>query len=278
MFKSRPLNMSYCGLHKIPEEVVTLEDEAHPNEEELEQALDYLTSQGIAPRFGDLIEFEGNSGYRNNGIAIFDGRKIIDLDAEPDDYGTLPQCFRVLEINPTGVRFPIRYWHNLTGEDWRGIEHNYYVWFDHRPYRDQLIDNVRYDNQLFNGKYAVFTHFLLEDGTKVYLVLLYTDQLFNKSPAAWAKFKEGYRLISWGTSGSVYKHPTLPDFTERFSPATEKVLIDEDTGEIAGSIVEGIKQELVKIVQKEELIPFECADFEEFYPDDQVANVLYVRI
>ena len=110
----------------------------------------------------------GNSGYRNDGIAIFDGEKIINLDFESDDYGTLPSQFTVLQLTTTGHRYPVNYWHDVFQEGWLGLTHNHYVWFDHRPYIDQCTTNVIYDDQLFPGKYAMYTHFINDDGQPVY--------------------------------------------------------------------------------------------------------------
>jgi len=107
---------------------------------------------------GDLICFTGLDDYRNQGVSIFDGCKIINLDYDIDDYGSLPEEFTVIN---DGV--PIRYWEN-TEKD-KGIDHNHLVWFDHRIVKQQLIDNVtEIDDNLFtsfeyNDKtYKIYDH------------------------------------------------------------------------------------------------------------------------
>lgn len=92
---------------------------------------------------GDLICYNGLDYYRNNGIFIFDGCDIINLDYDIDDYGALPKEFTVIN---NGV--PIDYWYNT--EKNKGIDNNYLVWFDHKSVKKQLIDNIiEIDGDLF---------------------------------------------------------------------------------------------------------------------------------
>ena len=92
---------------------------------------------------GDLICFTGFDDYRNQGVHIFDGCNIIDLDYDIDDYGALSKEFTVIN---NGV--PIDYWYNT--EKNKGIDHNNLVWFDHRLVKQQLIDNIiEIDEDLF---------------------------------------------------------------------------------------------------------------------------------
>lgn len=164
---------THCNRHIIPADVVTLEDFTLSDEEELEIALGYLKSKNIKPEFGDLIVFDIPKRYRNDGIAIFDGEKIINLDCEPDDYGTLPQMFRVIELC-NGKRFPIKYWHTYDKDNnTLGITHNSIVWFDHQPYFDQLIDNITYDDSHFNGKFSLYTSFIADDGNRYFIICCY---------------------------------------------------------------------------------------------------------
>eukprot|EP01033_Poteriospumella_lacustris_P003423 gene3423-2532_t len=52
-------------------------------------------------RRGDLLENVASAGYRSTGIRVFDGKRIIDLDYDVDDYGQLPPDFVVYgEFNP----------------------------------------------------------------------------------------------------------------------------------------------------------------------------------
>jgi len=109
---------------------------------------------------GDLICFTGLNDYRNQGVNIFDGCEIITLDYNIDDYGALPPEPEFTVIN-NGV--PIRYWENTEND--KGIDHNHLVWFDHRPVKQQCINNVtEIDDDLFtsfeyNDKtYKIYDH------------------------------------------------------------------------------------------------------------------------
>lgn len=62
---------------------------------------------------GDLIENIHESGYRSDGVYIYDGIDVIDLDYEYDDYGSIPKKFISI------VDFRIGYWdfHNDTSNN-----------------------------------------------------------------------------------------------------------------------------------------------------------------
>lgn len=93
---------------------------------------------------GDLILFCGRNAYRNDGIAIYDGANIINLDYEIDDYGSLPTCFNVITND-----VPVDYWVDLTNK--KGISHNSIVWLDHSTIKQQCIDGVK----IVNGRVTV---------------------------------------------------------------------------------------------------------------------------
>src|SRR5438105_2678155 len=95
----------HCFSHHIPREVVKLDDDTYFNEENARIALDFLRKGNNDLVKGDLIIFDSIESYRNEGVAIFDGEKIIDISHEPDLYGTLPQQFHVIEDE-----VPIKYW------------------------------------------------------------------------------------------------------------------------------------------------------------------------
>ena len=130
------------------------------------------------PRLGDLVRFTDISRYRNDGVAIWDGEKIIDLETEPDEYGTVPKMFRVIEPtygkNGTVAVFPPIYWHEpvrLGAQFKQGIiQHNDNVWFDHAKARNDLLQNIRYDTALGNGVYTLYSVFNVNytNGTIVY--------------------------------------------------------------------------------------------------------------
>jgi hypothetical protein len=160
-----PRSTGHTKVHYVPETIVSTED-ADLTSEELEKGLQYLRSQSADLIYGDLVAFESAIGYRNEGLAIFDGEKIINLDAEPDDYGTLPEKFHVIT---NGV--PIDYWHG-SQEPNSAICHNTHVWFDPTPVLDQCLANIQYsrlqDQQ--SEKWAIFTTFEYEG--RMYRIIL----------------------------------------------------------------------------------------------------------
>jgi hypothetical protein len=122
------------------------------------EALYFLQRSGYELVRGDLICFNGLYDYRNDGVYIFDGIKIINLKYELNDYGDLPEEFTVIN---NGV--PIRYWEN-TEKD-KGIDNSNVVWFDPEPVRQQCLDNItEIDDDLFitfeyNDKtYTIYDH------------------------------------------------------------------------------------------------------------------------
>lgn len=276
--------MTHCTTHIIPEGTITLKDEVLPSKKELDRTLKYLQSKNIHPQFGDLVMFEEYSGYRNDGITIFDGKKIIDLARDPDDYGTLPKKFRVLQKNENGSRFPLFYWHNLTeNEDWQGITHNTYVWFDHRPYVDELIKNITYDNKLFMStsnvnNYALYTHLINDDGTKIYIVLCYIDSLCDISLEGWKKIMQGYKMESVHFDGSrhhiIYTHSNLPKFVDN----SEKCMYNKKTYKVKQEIVEDLTKKMIELIKKDKLLSFECTDRTEHLPFNESYNILYLQL
>ena len=99
--------------------------------------------------FGDFIFDEAwpMSGYRNNGLYMWDGDDVIHLNSDIDEYGSLPDDFKVWEPHPEkGFIIPLLYW--------GAIDHNTYVNFDHKPYVKDMV--IKYDNILLDGRYALY--------------------------------------------------------------------------------------------------------------------------
>jgi hypothetical protein len=68
---------------------------------------------------GDLISLNPNTlddRERNSDIFIYDGKKVIELDSDIDEYGAVPPCFEV-----TDTEFSPHYWRNK-------ITHNSIFW------------------------------------------------------------------------------------------------------------------------------------------------------
>lgn len=109
--------------------------------------LDELYNTGVNLVRGDLILYEKNSN--NNGVYIFDGLNIIELDYKVKTDGFLPDEFTVINDN-----VPINYW-NV------GIKNSQEFWFDHKLVKKQCIDNIKYINM--NNIDYVFTNFNYND-------------------------------------------------------------------------------------------------------------------
>ena len=88
---------------------------------------------------GDTICFGGRV-YRNEGVWICDGKKIISLDTDIDDYGSVPAEFKV------GKEFAPNHWIKI-------IEHNTIIWLE-----DELYDQIKFykENNKIYGKLMIF--------------------------------------------------------------------------------------------------------------------------
>ena len=89
---------------------------------------------GIASiKRGDVIHLEIGGDYRNDGKYIYDGEKIVQLGYKADQYGAVPPQFKVLDDD---LNFSATYWLEV-------INHNRLVYWDTRPYLDQLEQNMK---------------------------------------------------------------------------------------------------------------------------------------
>jgi hypothetical protein len=150
-----PREDGHCRCHYIPG---TVEDEDNPHD----AMLRYLGSIEADLRRGDVIRMYGQD-YRNEGVLMFDGQKLIELAHDHDDYGHLPQEFRVIE---GGV--PLHYWDDDEDDEdadhKRGIAHNRVVWFNHALVREQCLTNLKY-GEMFESvtvgltNYGIYTMF-----------------------------------------------------------------------------------------------------------------------
>ena len=166
-----PRSTGHCYSHHIPQEVVTPIEDYEQSEEELQLALQYLRENQSDLVKGDLVIFDATAGYRNNGVSIFDGVYIINLDDSPDEYGNLPQQFRVIE---DGV--PITYWEYVDDTDnGKGVDHNLIVWFDHSKVLQQCLSNIG-TSDLGTDTMQVFTTFTY-DGKDYRIVYQYPEDL-----------------------------------------------------------------------------------------------------
>lgn len=157
---------------------VLQKDSARPSRKEMDELLSVLKSKpDVDLQWGDLVVFANTIAYRNDGLTIFDGEKLVDLFPEPDEYGSLPPNFRVLEKHPvTDQVVPITYWHRGDLRDSRFITHNSIVWFDHRKFSKELLSNLTYDETRYN-KPALYTWFIHPvDNIPTYIVVNIVDE------------------------------------------------------------------------------------------------------
>lgn len=135
----------------------------------LDQTLKLLYEHKTELVYGDLICFGGLHNYRNNGMYIFNGYKIIHLD-DLDEYGSLPQEFTVITNN-----VPILYWvhenkideNHLAITIQRGVDHNATIWLDISEIKDQCLANIKTEADI------VSTNFICND--KIYTIFLTPD-------------------------------------------------------------------------------------------------------
>lgn len=127
----------------IPKEKLWCEySDGDDNEEILKQLTKYLEEHSIEVKQGDVIELICESGYRNTGVFLYDGEKVINLYAEVDDYGSVPPEMKILDFKAPAEKF-------FEPKHWLGeIDHNSIVWFDTEPYREQLIASISYEQKV----------------------------------------------------------------------------------------------------------------------------------
>jgi len=234
------------------------------------------------PKVGDLIIFKDVPRYRNDGICIWNGTGVIDLDSEYDDYGNLPQMFRVIEptIGKDGSSrtFPINYWHSRFQPTIKKhkhkyhIDHNNIVWFDHNNKRDEIIKNITYDDKLFPGKYALYTYFLYDD--KIYYIVGTYDTITNDcrysmsigdSKSKLAKFD---KLIKSG----------MTEDEALINMGYNPNKVDEKTNNLDKNILAKVMELFRLKFCSSDLIPFSSYDQEMIYDpkDERVSNTLWM--
>ena len=189
------------------------ENEDFLDERESNEILMILKDSNADLRRGDLISTQSKHGYRNEGIAIYDGVNIVNLCVDYDDYGCVPKQFKVIE------EFPINYWSDhfqIQDLTKRGIDHNCIVWFNHDLVKDQCIININF-KMINDGKFGAFTQFNYND--KIYFIVLdigedlYEDFLENNTAVAIQALKDkllkflNSDCIMFESQSNVYLNP-----------------------------------------------------------------------
>lgn len=79
---------------------------------------------------GDVVIIESESGYRNDRVFMWNGKKVIKLYTEVDDYGSVPPEIEISDDND----FTAYSWEDL-------VAHNNFVWYS-PEIRDRIKENL----------------------------------------------------------------------------------------------------------------------------------------
>lgn len=116
----------------------------------------------------DISEFQGNDGDIINTKYIWWNGCAHQLQNEPDQYGTIPQCVKITDSN------------NITPYHWVNILTNSFVWFS-----DEIISRIQLDE---NNESVVSIHGT--DYTFKYIDIFSTPPIFNRC-AFWTQDNDG---------------------------------------------------------------------------------------
>lgn len=154
----------------------------------LRELFNKIHDLGYKPKRGDVVIMKQFSGYRNNGILIYDGEKLRSLEFDIDDYGSVPKSMKVI------TEFPINYWEGI-------ILHNKIVHFDITTLIPSLTVNNLYkfteendSNKKNNRVYIVFP--FTDQTGKIYYITItdnITDEMLDKiTPEIFLKILKNY--------------------------------------------------------------------------------------
>ena len=127
----------------------------YDNEENLTEIKNYKLNDSFKDviKEGDLIVFnesgEEEDRYRNEGVYIWDGKKLMELDSSIDDYGSIPPQFRI------GKKFPVDHW-TIINENKRYfmIAHNEIIHLELGLYKKIKIKHDKKTNK-FTGNILI---------------------------------------------------------------------------------------------------------------------------
>lgn len=173
-----------CYTHFIPREIITMDDDHCFAKYYTADVEKYLQNAIPSLIEGDLIQLDTDYDNPNDGLFIFDGVHMIDLNGD-DEYEQLPPQFDVI-IN--GV--PINYWSYINET---GIECINLIWLDISKIKAQCINNAKYgiinwcsnpsyvftksDYINIKNVYAIYTLFNY-DGITYYIVV---DDIYRRN-------------------------------------------------------------------------------------------------
>lgn len=109
--------------------------------------------QGWDACYGDLVNNLGEGDYRNQGLYIHTGKKVVGLSDHITDKGTIPSFFEVGKLHPIyKTPIPFYYWRGELDPEYEDKEkdedlnrqicaHSEMYW-NHYEFRDQLLQNI----------------------------------------------------------------------------------------------------------------------------------------
>jgi hypothetical protein len=112
--------------------------------------------QGWDACYGDLVNNLGEGNYRNQGLYIHTGKKVVELSTDITAYGTIPPIFEVGKRHPIfKTPIPFYYWRGEADPDYEEEEqdedinrricsHSEMYW-NHYEFRDPLLQNINYE-------------------------------------------------------------------------------------------------------------------------------------
>ena len=150
-------------LKKLEEYDVTKDDlyEVDMKDDKLRDMLKKLTRY-VKDNFTDIREGDLVVGankaerYRNDGVYIWDGKKVCELDFMLDEYGAIPSKFVV-----TDTKFSPDWWVDL-------IAHNNYFWLS-QEIRDRASKTLKMEEDEITGTVTI--------GDKVWTICLDEEEL-----------------------------------------------------------------------------------------------------
>lgn len=151
--------IKHCKVFHVPSNIVkasALNYEYNPIEEESTLiALNYLLDKDLI--YGDIIIIDDIYNQRRgpslNGKLIFNGYKLLNMRYDIFPCGSIPSEFHIIENNVN-----IFYWGSVQYKEYSA---SIRVWFNHIPFRTQLIQNIKSNDELF--KYKLYTTFIVNN-------------------------------------------------------------------------------------------------------------------
>lgn len=191
------------------------------NEKQMEIMLGKLKKSKADLKWGDFVCNNDPEPYRNDGLMMFNGKKLVQLDFQDcfDEYGHLPAEFEVLRLHPETKELILPdYWHGIFAKNRpdgsRFIGHNDLVNFDQTKHADEIIENMQIwiDSK---GECSIWSRFTVH-GKEIDITIDTSDLTIEKSQKAKAvenftriiKTKKGM-MFECANSEKILKRPLL---------------------------------------------------------------------